>query len=233
MNREFTKNYFRKKKIKGEFEELWAIIKILRKSCPWDKSQTVDSLKFKLIEEAYEAVDSVPDVEKFSKEIGDVILVALFLVRILEDEKKLNLKDVLKKLIEKLIEKHPHVFGETKVKTAEEVLRNWEKNKPEIKEDNIPLSTPALYLSFRIGSKLKYTEKFQKIFGTPETTENSSEIILQEKIKNNLTEFLSGDKSKLGELLLNLGMLSAIIDVNPEEALRERIIRFMEELKDK
>ncbi len=233
MNREFTKNYFRKKKIKGEFEELWAIIKILRKSCPWDKSQTVDSLKFKLIEEAYEAVDSVPDVEKFSKEIGDVILVALFLVRILEDEKKLNLKDVLKKLIEKLIEKHPHVFGETKVKTAEEVLRNWEKNKPEIKEDNIPLSTPALYLSFRIGSKLKYTEKFQKIFGTPETTENSSEIILQEKIKNNLTEFLSGNKSKLGELLLNLGMLSAIIDVNPEEALRERIIRFMEELKDK
>lgn len=116
-----------------EFDELWETIKILRspEGCPWDRKQTNQSLRFSLVEESYEVVDAIESgiVDALKEELGDVLLVVLMHILIQEEENGFRLKDVLVSLRKKLIERHPHVFGNKKVSGAEEVLKNWEEIK--------------------------------------------------------------------------------------------------------
>ncbi len=116
-----------------EFDELWETIRILRSpdGCPWDRKQTNHSLRYALVEEAYEVIDAIEsnDIEAMKEELGDVLLVVLMHILIQEESGGFKLPDVLKSLRKKLIERHPHVFGDKKVSGAKEVLKNWEELK--------------------------------------------------------------------------------------------------------
>jgi uncharacterized protein YabN with tetrapyrrole methylase and pyrophosphatase domain len=215
------KEYFKSGEIKGSFQEVWSVINILRKECPWDRNQTSESVKFKLVEEAYEAIQCIDDKnwEKFKKEIGDVILVALFHIKIMEDEGKFSLEDVFRELIQKLIQRHPHVFGERELKTPDEVLRNWEKSKGEIKEGEFNLSMPALYLTYRVVEKLKHRDEIGK-------------QDVKSKIGELMEKILNGDVDEgiLAELLFLTSVIAVEKGINPEDILRKKVVNFLREI---
>lgn len=214
------KRRFSERKVEGTFSELVEIIRILRRECPWDRAQKVQDIKFKLVEESYEAIDKFDksDLDGFASEIGDVILVALFIVKIMEDEGKFDLKYVIRKLILKLIERHPHVFGDKKLDTAEAVLKNWEKMKGKTKKDDFNLYMPSLYLIYRIIEKLK---------STYETDEKK----IKEKLKKQIVELLvDGNLKNIPELIFKLAVLCSFEKINPEEEIRKRAISVLEGL---
>ncbi len=213
--------------VKGDFDELWSIINILREECPWDRAQTAQSIKFKLVEESYEAIEALDrgNFIELAKELGDVILVSLFIIKIMEQEGKFDIKLVFSSLIRKLIERHPHVFGKKELKTPEDVLQNWEKMKNE--EQNNSSSDkifPSLYLAYRICEKKvnrgdlkidifelknKTLELFSRLF---------DEVQLKDKEVS--TDLLS---DIISEILLNLVMIALNFKINPEEVLRNKV----------
>lgn len=199
-------------KIEGTFPELLEIVDILRRECPWDREQKVEDIKFKLVEEAYESIDKFDrgDVEGFASELGDVLLVVIFMIRIMQDEGKFDVKYVLKKLIQKLIERHPHVFGEKKLDTAKDVLKNWENMKGKIKKDDFSVSMPSLYLIYRI------VEKIKNKFGV------SDEI--KRKIK------INGD-CNIPDLIFKYSVLCALEGVNLEDEMRKKALHLIEKLE--
>ena len=113
----------------SKFNEFVEIVKRLRKECPWDKEQTNDSIKAATIEEAYEVVDAIDskDFTELQKELGDLLLHVVFHTVIAEDSNHFSINEVIDSIREKLIRRHPHVFGDTKVSGAAEVKKNWEK----------------------------------------------------------------------------------------------------------
>ncbi len=213
--------------VKGDFDELWSIINILREECPWDRAQTAQSIKFKLVEESYEAIEALDrgNFIELAKELGDVILVSLFIIKIMEQEGKFDIKLVFSSLIRKLIERHPHVFGKKELKTPEDVLQNWEKMKNE--EQNNSSSDkifPSLYLAYRICEKKvnrgdlkidifelknKTLELFSRLF---------DEVQLKDKEVS--TDLLA---DIISEILLNLVMIALNFKINPEEVLRNKV----------
>lgn len=112
----------------SRFEDLVELIAILRKKCPWDRKQTHDSIKNNLIEEAYEAVDAIDqkDYQELSKELGDLLLHVIFHSKMAHEENRFNIDDVIYQISEKLIRRHPHVFGDKAVNNESEVAANWE-----------------------------------------------------------------------------------------------------------
>ncbi|MCS7245339.1 MAG: nucleoside triphosphate pyrophosphohydrolase [candidate division WOR-3 bacterium] len=209
-----------------KFEELWKVINILREKCPWDREQTNESLKYKLIEESYEVVNAIDkkNWDDFKIEVGDILLVALMHIRIAQDYKITSLEEVIDLLIEKLIKRHPHVFSDKKLSSANEVLEYWEKSKGEELFRNINFSMPALYLAYRI------TQKAQKIGFDWENKEDVFDK-LDEEIKE-----LKSSKSKeealeeIGDILFTIVNLSRHYDINPEDALRKATMKFMDRL---
>ena len=141
------------------FEDLVELISILRKECPWDKKQTHYSIKDNLIEEAYEALEALDneDFGEFKKELGDLLLHVVFHSKIASETKTFDIGDVVYSLMEKLIRRHPHVFGETVVANEGEVAENWEEIKlKEGKEstlDGLPIHLPALIRAQRMQEK--------------------------------------------------------------------------------
>ena len=113
--------------LKSKFEELVNLVKKLRKECPWDREQTNDSIKSATIEEAYEVVDAIDkkDYEELKKELGDLLLHIVFHSIIAEEDNKFKLVEVIDSIKEKLINRHPHVFGNVKVNNSDDVKRNW------------------------------------------------------------------------------------------------------------
>jgi len=132
------------------FEDLVNIVKILRKECPWDRKQTHDSIKDNLIEEAYEAVEAIDnsDFEELKKELGDLLLHVVFHSRMATETNSFDIEDVIYSIQEKLIRRHPHVFGDADAEDERKVAENWEAiKKKEGKEsvlDGIPNNLPAL-----------------------------------------------------------------------------------------
>src|ERR1043166_5735111 len=139
-----------------EFTRFVEITKRLRKECPWDKEQTHASIRHSLIEEAYEVVESIEheSSDELKKELGDLLLHVVFHSNIAEEEREFTLHDVISSVTEKLIRRHPHVFGDTKVGDAHEVKQNWEKIKmTEGREsliDGVPNQLPALLRAHRL-----------------------------------------------------------------------------------
>jgi tetrapyrrole methylase family protein / MazG family protein len=211
------------------FDELLAIMRRLRKECPWDREQTNDSIKGHTIEEAYEVVEAIDhrNDHDLRHELGDLLLHVVFHAQIAQDEGRFGIDDVLHAIIEKLVRRHPHIFSDTKVENTGDVLRNWEQIKmDEGREsviDGVPRSLPALLKAHRMQ------DKASKIGFDWEHRED-----VWKKVKEELEELReaverrngSDMEEEVGDLLFSIVNFSRFIHVNPEDALRRTIDKF-------
>lgn len=216
------------------FEDLAELISILRKECPWDRKQTHESIKDNLIEEAYEAIDALDhqDFGEFKKELGDLLLHVLFHSEIASETNTFNIGDVIYTLMEKLIRRHPHVFGETAVQDEAEVAQNWESIKlTEGKKstlDGLPVHLPALIRAQRMQEKAANVG-----FDWPEWHQ------AWEKLDEELQEFRDtlekGDQAasadEFGDVLFSLVNISRYFDLNAEDSLRKTNTKFEERFR--
>lgn len=228
----------RKEQLKA-FDRLLDIMDDLREKCPWDKKQTMESLRHLTIEEMYELSDSIleNDKQEIKKELGDLFLHLVFYAKIGSETGDFDVADVLNGICDKLIFRHPHIYGDVKVADEEEVKRNWEKLK--LKEgkksvlEGVPKSLPAMVKAFRIQEKVKDVGFEFK---------NSDDTWA--KVQEEINEFQAEtDESKreqeFGDVLFSLVNYARYTGINPEDALERtnkkflsRFIR-MEELAQK
>ena len=219
-----------------EFNKFVEIVKILRHECPWDREQTHESLRRCLMEEAYEVLEAIDsgDMTELKKELGDLMLQVVFHSVMAEETRDFNLADVMKEEREKLIARHPHVFGDIKVSGTEEVKANWEKLK--LKEgresslDGVPEELPALLKAFRIQ------EKASKVgFDWKESEPVFNKILEEiEELKENVEEGKSKEEieDEMGDVLFSIVNYSRFLKVNPEDALRGTIRKFTRRFKE-
>ncbi len=217
----------------NEFKKLIDIMARLRDpdiGCPWDKAQTVYSLKEYVIEEAYEVIESIDnqDTISISEELGDLLLQIVFISRIMEESGEFSIKDVLRKLNEKLIRRHPHIFGNKNIETASEVKTNWEKIKKDEKNrssilSDYPESMPALSAAKRYGEQASSIgfDWGDPFLALDKVEEEIAE--LKRELKNKDYQKIS---SELGDLLFAVANVSRISNVNPEMALRNANKKF-------
>ncbi len=212
------------------FERLLKIMDELREQCPWDKDQTMDSLRYLTIEELYELSDAIlnKDMEEIKKELGDILLHIVFYSRIASETNDFDISDVIHAVCDKLVHRHPHIYGDVKVKDAIEVKKNWEKLK--LKEgkksvlEGVPKSLPAIVKSFRIQEKVR---------GIGFDWDNKNQVWdkVLEEIEELKIEVKKGDKNKIesefGDVLFALTNYSRFINVNPEDALERTNKRFI------
>jgi XTP/dITP diphosphohydrolase len=212
------------------FGRLLKIMDELREQCPWDKKQTFQSLRHLTIEETYELADSIlsENLNEIKKELGDVMLHLVFYARIASEHGAFDIADVLNSLCDKLIHRHPHIYGDTKVANEEEVKENWEKLK--LKEGSksvlggVPVSLPALVKASRIQ------EKARAVGFDWEQPEQVWEKVLEE-----LNEFKdaaeSGNQEEMekefGDVLFSLINFARFKNINPEDALEKTNRKFI------
>ena len=212
------------------FTRLLTIMDELREQCPWDKKQTLDSLRYLTIEEMYELSDAIldKDMEEIKKELGDVLLHIVFYSRIASETNDFDIADVINSVCDKLVHRHPHIYGDVKVADEEEVKKNWEKLK--LKEgkksvlEGVPKSLPAIVKAFRIQEKVRgigfdwdnKTQVWEKVL------EEIEELKVEVK-KGNADRI----ESEFGDVLFALTNYSRFIDVNPEDALERTNKRFI------
>jgi XTP/dITP diphosphohydrolase len=222
------------KKKAEAFIRLVEIMDRLREECPWDKKQTMDSLRYLTIEEMYELSDAIleKDMGEIKKELGDLLLHIVFYSRIASENNDFDISDVLNGISDKLIYRHPHIYGDVKVKDAKEVKKNWEKLK--LKEgkksvlEGVPKSLPAIVKAFRIQEKVRgvgfdwdnKTQVWQKV-------QEEIEELKHEETENNHDRI----ESEFGDVLFALVNYSRFIDVNPEDALERTNKRFIKRFK--
>lgn len=208
-----------------DYADFVAVVRQLRRDCPWDREQTHESVKHLLIEEAYEAVEAIDeqDWDELRKELGDVLLHVVFHSVIAEQEGEFTLQDVIRGETEKLVRRHPHVFGETTVAGVSEVLSNWERIK--LTEggrrsalEGVPAQLPALLRAQRIQEKAAGVG-----FDFPD------QAGAWEKVEEELTELREAvdtgaapeeTEHELGDLLFAIVNYARFIGITPENALR-------------
>ena len=212
---------------KEAFERLLTIMDELREKCPWDMKQTLESLRHLSIEEVYELGDAIldGDMDEVKKELGDVFLHLVFYSRIASETEAFDVADVLNSICEKLISRHPHIYGDTVVKDEAEVLSNWEKLK--LKEgkksvlEGVPRSLPAMVKAQRIQDKAK---------GVGFDWENSDQV--WEKVLEELNEFKEAktkedQEEEFGDLLFSLINYARFKGIHPEDALEKTNKKFI------
>lgn len=207
----------------------------LREQCPWDKKQTIHTLRQMTIEETYELADAVSDENwaGIKEELGDLMLHILFYARIGREQQQFTLEEVLQQIAEKLINRHPHIYGDVKVNDAEEVKRNWEKLK--IKEgkksvlSGVPQSLPALIKALRIQEKAKQVgfewDAKEQVFEKVEEELNE----LQEAVQNNDPLAM---EEELGDVLFSLVNYARFLQVDPDRALERTNKKFIQRFTD-
>ncbi len=212
------------------FARLLTIMDQLREQCPWDKKQSMDSLRYLTIEEMYELSDAIieKDNTEIKKELGDLLLHIVFYARIASETNDFDIADVINSVCEKLIHRHPHIYGDVKVKDEAEVKRNWEKLK--LKEgkksvlEGVPKSLPAVVKAFRIQ------EKARGVGFDWDTKKQVWDKVLEE-IEELKVEVEKGDndrvESEFGDVLFALTNYARFVDVNPEDALERTNKRFI------
>ena len=220
-----------KNKNQYSIEDLLDVMSELRNKCPWDQKQTFDTLKKLTIEETYELVDAI-DKKKYDDikdELGDLLLHIIFYSKIASENKKFNFNDVLNSLIEKLIYRHPHIYGDIKVSSIDEVKKNWERLKVKDKNKGIlsgvPNHLPSLIKAHRVQDKVASIG-----FDFP----NVKHTI--DKIKEEFEEFssalLSQNKSEIedefGDILFSLINYSRHIGIDSDESLKKSIQKFID-----
>ncbi|OFY71508.1 MAG: nucleoside triphosphate pyrophosphohydrolase, partial [Bacteroidetes bacterium RIFCSPLOWO2_12_FULL_37_12] len=211
--------------------KLLLITNELRERCPWDREQTIESIRHLTIEEVHELSSAIlsGDTEEIKKELGDLIMHVVFYSRIASEMQKFNIADVLKGISEKLIRRHPHVYGKVDADNSEKVKKNWEKiklsetNKSVL--DGVPLSLPSLIKAFRIQEKVAgvgfdWTDKKQVLEKVKEEIREIEEI-LAEAPGN--TERLS---EEIGDALFALVNFSRFSKINPDDAMEKANRKF-------
>lgn len=212
-----------------QFQRLVQIMDELREQCPWDKKQTLESLRHLTIEETYELSDAIleGDFEELKGELGDLLLHIVFYSKIASEKKEFELEDVIEKICDKLIERHPHIYGDTKVENEEEVKANWEKIKLNSGRKSVlsgvPNSLPSLVKAYRIQEKVK---------GVGFEWDNSGDV--WKKVEEELAEFreevdTKSDKAEeeFGDLLFSLINFARFNNINPEDALERTNKKFL------
>jgi XTP/dITP diphosphohydrolase len=214
----------------AEFERLIKIMDDLREKCPWDKKQTIDTLRQLTIEETYELADAITDHDwkGIKEELGDILLHIVFYAKIGAEQNKFTLQEVINGVCEKLIFRHPHIYGDVKVKDEEDVKRNWEKLKmKEGKESvlsGVPKSLPATVKAMRLQEKAK------QVGFEWEHKDQVWEKVEEEK--NELLEAIaSGNKAhteeELGDLFFSLINFARFLEVDAENALEKTNKKFI------
>lgn len=213
-----------------EFIELVNIVKRLRKECPWDRIQTHLSLRRCLLEETYEVLEAIDEnnMNELKKELGDILLQVVFHSNIAEEENEFTLNDVIQSETKKLIERHPHVFGDLKVSDSDEVKKNWEKlKKKEGRKsviDGIPEELPALFKAYRIQEKASKVGFDWKEEGP--VFEKIMEEIRELRFNVDSGKSHSEIEDELGDVLFSIVNYARFVKVNPEDALRKTIKKF-------
>ncbi|MFL9844334.1 nucleoside triphosphate pyrophosphohydrolase [Flavobacterium rhizosphaerae] len=212
------------------FNRLLDIMDDLREKCPWDKKQTLQSLRHLTIEETYELGDAIldNDLQEVKKELGDILLHIVFYAKIGSETEDFDIADVANSICEKLIHRHPHIYGGVTVENEEEVKQNWEKLK--LKEgkksvlEGVPKSLPALVKASRIQDKAK---------GVGFDWEEPNQV--WEKVQEEIAEFheevKTGDPEKIegefGDVLFSLINYARFLKINPEDALERTNKKFI------
>src|SRR5438132_3617350 len=213
---------------KRSFDDLVQLMTTLRgpNGCPWDRKQTLESLKPFIVEESYEVVDAIDrgDRAALAEELGDFLLQAVFVAEITRAEGSFDIDDVITAIHDKLVRRHPHVFGEVEAKDAEQVLVNWEKLKnEERKAENksvlagVPQSLPALLKASRL------TEKAARVGFDWRRTDDVFDKMDEEM--NELHQAVAGGEAarihdEIGDLLFTIANIARKLEVNAEEALQ-------------
>jgi XTP/dITP diphosphohydrolase len=212
------------------FERLATILDELRAQCPWDMKQTMESLRHLTIEETFELADSIldKDLPEIKKELGDIMLHLIFYAKIAEEQKQFNIAEVINAQCDKLIHRHPHIYGDVKVSGEEDVKRNWEQLK--LKEGSksalggVPKSLPALIKAMRIQEKARGVgfdwEKPEQVW---EKVEEELEEFRQEAEANHHEKATE----EFGDLLFSLINYARFKNINPEEALERTNKKFI------
>lgn len=218
-----------------QFERLLNIMDDLREKCPWDKKQTLESLRHLTIEETYELCDAIieGDLQELKGEIGDLFLHLVFYSKIASEKKAFDVADVLEFICDKLINRHPHIYGDVKAETEDEVKTNWEKiklqekgklNKPKTVLQGVPKSMPSLVKAVRIQDKVK---------GVGFDWDNKDQV--WDKVQEELNEFkaeIDADnqekmEQEFGDLMFSMVNYARFIGVNPEDALEKTNKKFI------
>lgn len=217
------------------FERLLDVMDELRAKCPWDREQTLDSLRNLTIEETYELADAIldQDLEEIRKELGDLMLHIVFYAKIGSEKGAFDIADVLNGICEKLIFRHPHVFGERKVKDATEVKGNWEELK--MKEGNrsvlsgVPVSLPAMIKAHRIQDKVR---------AVGFDWDNREQVWdkVNEEIREVRHELSNGEEhekveDEIGDLLFSIINAARLYEIEPETALEKTNRKFIKRFK--
>ncbi len=219
-----------KKEAMEAFERILNIMDELREKCPWDQKQTIQTLRKLTIEETYELADAITnnDFEEVKKELGDVLLHIIFYAKIGSEENKFTITDVINSLCEKLIVRHPHIYGDVTVNDEEDVKRNWEQIK--LKEgktsilQGVPVSLPAMTKANRIQEKVKSVgfdwDNKEQVWA--KLNEELAE--LQAEVLVNDTERI---EKEMGDVLFSVINYARFLDVDPENALEKTNKKFM------
>ncbi|MEN2282860.1 nucleoside triphosphate pyrophosphohydrolase [Algoriphagus sp. SE2] len=220
----------------ASFDRLLTIMDELRAQCPWDKKQTTESLRHLTIEETFELSDAILEgnPEEIKKELGDILLHIVFYAKIGSENNHFDISTLIDSLCEKLVRRHPHIYGDTKVDDEEEVKQNWEKIKLKEKGNTsvlggVPKSLPALIKSMRIQEKARGVgfdwEEKQQVWEKVE--EEMQEF--KEEFNASLDTEINKEKAtaEFGDLLFSLINYARFIDINPEEALERTNLKFI------
>ena len=215
-------------------ERLLEIIDNLRENCPWDRKQTFQSLRHLTIEETYELGDAIleNDYGEIKKELGDLLLHIIFYAKIGSEQKVFDIGDIANHISDKLIERHPHIYGNTNAIDAEEVSKNWETIK--LKEGNksvlegVPNSLPALVKALRIQEKVSGVGfDWDNSEGVLNKVKEELEELREEVIKKNINEM----ELEFGDVLFSLINYARFLKINPETALELTNKKFIKRFK--
>ncbi|MFO7722200.1 MAG: nucleoside triphosphate pyrophosphohydrolase [Bacteroidales bacterium] len=217
------------------FSRLLEIMNDLRTQCPWDRQQTLDSLRYLTIEETYELSDAIleGDLDNVKKELGDLLLHIVFYAKIGEEKSAFNMTDVIEGINAKLIHRHPHIYSDVEANDAQTVKNNWERIK--LKEgkrsvlEGVPMSLPAMVKAYRIQEKVRGVG-----FDWEETRQVRKKVV-EEFLE--LTKELDKEdnhnkiEDEFGDLLFALINYARFIGVNPEDALERTNRKFISRFK--
>lgn len=212
---------------KDAFERLLIIMDELREQCPWDRKQTFQSLRKLTIEETYELADAIldEDLEEIKKEVGDIMLHLVFYAKLGDEKKAFDIADVIHATCDKLVHRHPHIYGDVEVADEEEVKKNWEQLKlKEGKEsvlEGVPKSLPAVVKASRIQEKAR---------GVGFDWEHGDQV--WEKVQEEMQEFKEAKTSaereqEFGDLMFSLINYARFVDIDPEAALERTNKKFI------
>ena len=214
------------------FGRLLEIMDTLRVQCPWDRKQTFDSLRANTIEEVFELSDAVEnkDFQSIKEELGDVLLHIVFYSKMGDEEGKFDIADVCNAISDKMVFRHPHIYGKVKADTAEDVLNNWEKIKQKEKNGEktvlggVPRSLPSMIKAYRIQDKARHVgfdwEKREDVWAK-----------VREEINELEKEMATGNHEKIenefGDVMFSLINAARLYDINPDNALEHTNRKFI------